>query len=72
MLSRLYWCWMCGVCERAYLSYAQGVAILESSADPIEEFEGRPHQGWQFEVSNTEEIKSYQVTNILSRLSSTW
>ena len=44
MLSRLYfWCWLCGMCERVYLSYAQGVVILEFSADAIKEFEGRPH-----------------------------
>ena len=40
MLSHLYWCWLCGVCERAYLKYVQGVVIpLASSADPLKEFE---------------------------------
>ena len=40
MSNHLYWCWLCRVCERAYLKYAQGVVIpLESSADPLKEFE---------------------------------
>ena len=42
MPSRLYWCWLCRVCERAYLKYSQGVVIpLESSADPLKEFEAK-------------------------------
>lgn len=40
MSSHLYWCWLCRVCERAYLKYAQGVVIpLASSDDPLKEFE---------------------------------
>ena len=40
MSSHLYWCWLCRLCERAYFKYAQGVVIpLESSADPLKEFE---------------------------------
>ena len=40
MSSHLYWCWLCRVCERAFLKYAQGVVIpLESSADPLKQFE---------------------------------
>ena len=40
MSSHLYWCWLCRVCERAYLKYAQGVVIpLTSSSDPLKGFE---------------------------------
>ena len=40
MSSHMYWCWLCQVCERAYLKYAQGVVIpLASSADPLKQFE---------------------------------
>ena len=40
MSSHMYWCWLFRVCERAYLKYAQGVVIpVESSADPLKEFE---------------------------------
>ena len=36
----MYLCWLCRVCERAYLKYAQWVVIpLESSADPLKQFE---------------------------------
>ena len=40
MSSHMYWCSLCRVCERTYLKYAQGVVIpVESSADPLKEFE---------------------------------
>ena len=60
MSSQLYWCWLCRVCERAYLKYAQGVVIsLESSADPVKEFEATDvkHNTYYVTEASTQNIR---------------
>ena len=32
MSSHLCWCWLCRMCEKAYLKYAQGVVIPLTSS----------------------------------------
>lgn len=44
MSSHVHWCWLCPVCERVYLKYeirTRVVIPVESSADPLKEFEAR-------------------------------